>query len=45
MAIVAEKYDFVVGVDTHSRIHTYAIVEATTGVRSAAKHSLLPNPG
>lgn len=31
MAIVADTYDFVVGVDTHARTHSYAIIEAGTG--------------
>lgn len=30
-ATVAEVYRFVVGVDTHSKVHQYAIVEAATG--------------
>lgn len=28
MTIVAEKYDFVIGIDTHARSHTYAIIDA-----------------
>ncbi|WP_426225551.1 IS110 family transposase [Pseudarthrobacter sp. DSP2-3-2b1] len=31
MAIVAQSYDFVVGIDTHSRTHTLAIISAVTG--------------
>lgn len=31
MTIVAEKYDYVIGVDTHARTHTYAIVHAANG--------------
>lgn len=31
MPIVAEQYDFVVGVDTHARTHTFAIINAATG--------------
>ena len=31
MTIVAEKYDYVMGVDTHARTHTYAIIHAATG--------------
>jgi transposase len=29
--IVAHHYDYVVGVDTHARTHTYAIVASKTG--------------
>lgn len=31
MTIVADSYDRVIGVDTHARTHTYAIVDAKTG--------------
>jgi transposase len=31
MTIVAAEYDHVIGVDTHARTHTYAIVAADTG--------------
>jgi transposase len=31
MTIVASKYEHVIGVDTHSKTHTYAIVAAGTG--------------
>jgi transposase len=31
MAVVAERYDHVGGVDTHARTHTYAVVAARTG--------------
>ncbi|MDI9915432.1 IS110 family transposase [Rhodococcus sp. IEGM 1379] len=31
MSIVADEYDHVIGVDTHARTHTYAILEAATG--------------
>ncbi|BCW72433.1 IS110 family transposase [Arthrobacter sp. NicSoilB8] len=31
MTIVAEKYTHVIGVDTHSRTHTYAILASATG--------------
>lgn len=30
-SIVAEKYAYVVGVDTHARTHTYAIINTATG--------------
>jgi len=28
MSIVAEKYDYVIGIDTHAKTHTYAIINA-----------------
>ncbi|PYI67873.1 IS110 family transposase [Arthrobacter livingstonensis] len=31
MTIAAEKYAYVIGVDTHARTHTYAIINGTTG--------------
>jgi transposase len=31
MTIVAANYEFVTGVDTHARTHTYAIIRAATG--------------
>ena len=31
MPSVSEVYEFVVGVDTHAKVHQYAIVKATTG--------------
>jgi transposase len=31
MTIVAEEYDHVMGVDTHAKTHTYAIVDTATG--------------
>ena len=33
MTIVAEKYDYVIGIDTHARTHTYAIINTCTGAR------------
>jgi transposase len=32
MAIVADQYDFVIGVDTHAASHTLALIAASTGV-------------
>ena len=32
MAIVADQYDFVIGVDTHAASHTLALITASTGV-------------
>jgi len=31
MSIVADEYEFVVGVDTHARTHTYVVVDTGTG--------------
>jgi transposase len=31
MAVIAEEFEFVVGVDTHARTHTFTAVHATTG--------------
>lgn len=33
MTIVADQYEHVVGVDTHARTHTYAVLDAGTGRR------------
>lgn len=33
MTIVAEIYDYVIGIDTHARTHTYAIISTRTGAR------------
>ena len=37
MTIVAENYAYVIGIDTHSRTHTYAIVDATTTARAGCE--------
>ncbi|SNS00324.1 Transposase [Haloechinothrix alba] len=37
MAIVAQAHPFVIGVDTHARTHTYAVLSATTGELLAAE--------
>ena len=37
MTIVSEKYAHVIGVDTHARTHTYAIVSTTTGARAGSE--------
>jgi len=37
MSIVAEKYAYVIGVDTHARTHTYAIINTTTGARACCE--------
>lgn len=31
MSIVAENYQYVIGVDTHAKTHTYAVITAATG--------------
>ncbi len=43
MAIVADTYEFVVGVDTHARTHSYAIVDSRTG--GEADHADFPTTG
>lgn len=37
MTIVAESYDYVIGVDTHARSHTYALTDTTTGACTATE--------
>ncbi len=37
MSIVAEKCAYVIGVDTHARTHTYAIINTTTGARACCE--------
>lgn len=37
MTIVAEHFDYVVGIDTHARTHTYAIVNTRTGARDGCQ--------
>ncbi len=37
MTIVAETYDYVIGIDTHARTHTYAIINTRTGSREACQ--------
>lgn len=37
MTIVAEKYAYVIGVDTHSKSHTYAITDTRTGACTGCK--------
>lgn len=37
MTIVAEKYDYVIGVDTHAQTHTYAIINTRTGARQGCQ--------
>lgn len=37
MTIVAEACDYVIGIDTHSRTHTYAIINTATGARTGCE--------
>src|SRR5699024_3991234 len=37
MTIVAEHFDYMVGIDTHARTHTYAIVNTRTGARDGCQ--------
>lgn len=45
MTIVTEKYDYVIGIDTHSRTHTYAIIDTTTGARAGCETFPVTKPG
>jgi transposase len=45
MTIVAEKYDYVIGIDTHARTHTYAIINTRTGSREACQTFPVSAPG
>jgi len=46
MFIVAEQYEFVIGVDTHAAIHTLSVITAATGaVIDQAVFSYAVGPG
>lgn len=45
MTIVAEKYDYVIGIDTHARTHTYAIINTRTGAREHCQTFPVTTPG
>lgn len=45
MTIVAEKYDYVIGIDTHARSHTYAIIGTRTGGRTGCEAFPVSGPG
>lgn len=45
MTIVAERYAHVIGVDTHARTHTYAILETRTGAVTATATFPTSAPG
>lgn len=45
MTIVAEKYDYVIGTDTHTRTHTYAIINTRTGAREHCQTFPVTTPG
>lgn len=37
MTIVAQAYDYVIGIGTHSRTHTYAVINTTTCARTGCE--------
>lgn len=45
MALVAEQYDYVIGIDTHSRTHTYAIINTTSGAKIGCEAFPVTKPG
>lgn len=45
MTIVAEKCNYFIGIDTHSRTHTSAIVDTTTGARVGCEAFPVTKPG
>lgn len=45
MTIGAEKYEYVIGIDTHARIHTYAIINTRTGARQGCQSFPVTIPG
>lgn len=45
MAIVAQTHPFVIGVDTHARTHTYAVLSAATGELIDAAEFPTTDPG
>lgn len=45
MTIVAEKYAYVIGVDTHARTHTYAITATATGACTGCEAFPVTAPG
>lgn len=45
MTIVAENYDYVIGIDTHARTHTYAIINTRTGAREGCQTFPVTTPG
>ncbi|GAA2134822.1 IS110 family transposase [Arthrobacter humicola] len=45
MAIVAHTHQFVIGVDTHARTHTFAILVASTGEQTACEQFPATNAG
>lgn len=45
MSIVAEQYTHIVGVDTHARTHTYAVMSSTTGQVTDTATFLASPPG
>lgn len=45
MTIVAENYQYVIGIDTHSRTHTYAIINAVNGAQVGCEAFPFTRPG
>lgn len=45
MSIVAEKFSFVVGIDTHAKTHTFAIINSITGEEIANETFPVTVPG
>lgn len=45
MSIVAEKYSYVVGIDTHAKTHTFAIINTITGEEIANETFPVTVPG
>lgn len=45
MTLVAEKYDYVIGIDTHAQTHTYAIINTRTGARERCQPFPVTTPG
>ncbi|MCQ9166185.1 IS110 family transposase [Arthrobacter sp. STN4] len=37
MTLVTEKYDYVIGIDTHARTHTYAAINTRTGAQEGCE--------
>ncbi|NHU86331.1 IS110 family transposase [Kocuria sp. JC486] len=45
MATVTDRYEHVVGIDTHARTHTYCIIESRTGAMVDTKSFPTTAPG
>lgn len=42
---MAEQYDYVTGIDTHSRTHTYVVINTTTGAKIGCETFPVTKPG